>query len=98
PLRLPPFPTRRSSDLRNVKIIGLGPALFAPVGRSEDFSRGGSDREPEGILRAQGLGSVPVVASAGNWRDGLNGDAQVRHDRGVRSEEHTSELQSCFEL
>src|SRR5439155_5258532 len=86
PLNIPPADAIRGPrQARNVKIIGLGPALFAPVGRSEDFSRGGPDREPEEILRAQGRGSVPVVASAGNRGDRLNGDAQVRHDRGVLS-------------
>src|SRR5213594_2942325 len=86
PLNIPQANAIRGPrQARNVKIIGLGPALFAPVGRSEDFSRGGPDREPEGILRAQGRGSVPVVAPAGNRGDRLNGDAQVRHDRGILS-------------
>src|SRR5881396_558973 len=42
PLNIPQANAIRGPrQARNVKIIGLGPALFAPVGRSEDFSRGG---------------------------------------------------------
>src|SRR5207253_8052333 len=93
--RLPSFPTRRSSDLQNSVVIGT------PLIR---------DREARGALRNRavanhlhGTDANPLVTKTGaNARIDHRIDVAVVNEAvgaieqvaGIRSEEHTSELQS----
>src|SRR5699024_12422518 len=80
---LPPFPTRRSSDLADA-CASAGVALV-----------GGETAEHPGLL---GVDEYDVAGAAtGVAGAHLLGSEQVGGDD-VRSEEHTSELQSRFDL
>src|SRR5699024_12592134 len=84
------FPTRRSSDLRHRQAVWPRPGAGRDV-RNAD--RGGDRRAARPGVRA-GAGPWPGAADpAGHRRSGA-GAAVYR----ARSEEHTSELQSRFEL
>src|SRR5205823_14929586 len=98
PPALPPFPTRRSSDLE-----------VAGPGRGHAAARGG-DRERVGRRRVRlaAAAHLPGEREAGaggqrlagrqreRVRDGRRGAAVALQD--LRSEEHTSELQSLAYL
>src|SRR5207249_11513530 len=85
------FPTRRSSDLAWLKKRGAG---FRPEARGHGLE------PPRGLLLlgVQGCGkSLCAKAVASEWGlPLLRLDASALYDK--RSEEHTSELQSRFDL
>src|SRR5207249_10377216 len=91
---LPSFPTRRSSDLArgdpgSFRRFGLA---GAPL-RSASVLADASSRERG---RAAGLGRVRRPLAQAAWRAGGNGS--LLRLPPSRSEEHTSELQSRFDL
>src|SRR5207249_12213080 len=87
PRALPPFPTRRSSDLfRDLQVI------MVDDGSTDDGAQAARARaaaDPRFIL-VQALNGGP-------GREGLDQD-EPGVGGGARSEEHTSELQSRFDL
>src|SRR5690606_42136175 len=92
PRALPPFPTRRSSDL--LSAVGAG----AEIGVLERSTW--NNPEPELVL-AVTSGGTPVAATLGNdvnLRDFEGRSAlllpEAKDNNASRSEEHTSELQS----
>src|SRR5699024_11966860 len=95
--RLLPVPTRRSSDLgRPPKSAGAGPRPPS-WGNSRPPIFGASDSSPSG--RASRV-LVFLSAPAPRFSAGHNfaGSGPCCHKKGQRSEEHTSELQSRFDL
>src|SRR5207249_12187511 len=94
----PSFPTRRSSDLREVSACRLHLQPSGDLAEAK-VTRGCFRSDlPEAPGGAQvGGGAVEVEIGTGRARDpDLDGAAPVDRDR--RSEEHTSELQSRFDL
>src|SRR5205807_6705686 len=90
PLRpLPSFPTRRSSDLirpENARVLHPAPSGGSAVVYVEVVNRGGADDTLVGVLSD--------VAGHAELRDRSGRLGKVSIPPGVRSEEHTSELQS----
>src|SRR5207244_13340646 len=91
PRSLPPFPTRRSSDLLSPKTGGASPPDSYKLGRGEAFRLLVLDVRGKRVvvfLESAGLSAEQFpsfLASAGRLLAGLDFP---------RSEEHTSELQS----
>src|SRR5207249_7430788 len=81
---LPSFPTRRSSDLGNYR----GPGAV----ECEEGPRGDLDQAPSHQTRAQSQEHRRYQPG------GLRGEIAVLEKQRDRSEEHTSELQSRFDL
>src|SRR5699024_11343903 len=98
PRALPPLPTRRSSDLVQIGYLRLDPFRDGLVGRERQTQGVASDRvtthphqELELSLRHPIIHRDLTIAERGNTRpQPLTGRR--------RSEEHTSELQSRFDL
>src|SRR5699024_11350215 len=88
PLRAPLFPTRRSSDLAAPS--GTAPPWCPRAGvRSGRAARGSAGEERSGEGRCH-------AGSACSWGErAISGSSMVARRR---SEEHTSELQSRFDL
>src|SRR5206468_12740773 len=94
---LPSFPTRRSSDLATSQ---LPPGKFDPVGLSfvgaSLSSAGTMEALEHGFKKDHPLRSLFLVDRPGAARPEWTHNMLLRH--GVRSEEHTSELQSRSDL
>src|SRR5207248_10033320 len=82
------FPTRRSSDLVQV-LQPLDPAQRVERGLEHVVRIVGAERLREDVLHARCLEDRPHRAAGDDARAG---------DRWLRSEEHTSELQSPYDL
>src|SRR5207249_12168063 len=95
PPHLPSFPTRRSSDLAER-------ALAAELGVSRAALRQALAVLEEGglVRRVPGRGGGTFVSKGKIERDlsRVVGVPALLRSQGVRSEEHTSELQSRFDL
>src|SRR5207247_10902904 len=92
---LPPFPTRRSSDLDgdprvHGQVRGAGGRIVA---EGEAAAAGGVDQDGQAEVGARRHGDVRGRREA----RGAEVRALAQRDRG-RSEEHTSELQSRVDL
>src|SRR5699024_12606524 len=88
PRDLAPFPTRRSSDLTEAPVRCPGGGHGRPGERRQ---------EPE-LGRTQRRDDYPAEKRAGGGADDRPGGQAVQYARHRRSEEHTSELQSRFDL
>src|SRR5207249_9681031 len=93
---LPSFPTRRSSDLINGP-VGLQPETVDRRGAQSHIV---ADRERCGNRRIARLLTEIRARKRGTAveRNGHGGDGPVFWSKRARSEEHTSELQSRFDL
>src|SRR5207249_11258887 len=90
PPTLHSFPTRRSSDLHRQR--------DAELLREERVALLAAQVEPEELERRGRVVAAALEARPGRHRERPARDAVGRVRRGVRSEEHTSELQSRFDL
>src|SRR5207248_10995273 len=92
-----PFPTRRSSDLAiggALHLVGRDAAARHRAGAGGAASVG----EPGALGRRVHLGAHPDVVLAGVGVDLLHQLARLVRKPWARSEEHTSELQSPYDL
>src|SRR5207302_5762250 len=93
PPDVPPFPTRRSSDLTRSHAISWP----CSAGRARPTSTGFREPVLAGLAAAVGDGKRPRAEREHDGHDRQDGDQRVAlaADAGrLRSEEHTSELQS----
>src|SRR5207247_2971917 len=97
PCALPPFPTRRSSDLdggRGAAALHVDPLSRSALSeRARSGGRGG-DGEPGRPRRSV---QVSPLVRAGRSAKAIT-SAASRQSAAARSEEHTSELQSRVDL
>src|SRR5207249_8142299 len=94
---LPPFPTRRSSDLRSRYRESFSPRKYSPRSWTQFFH----------VLSLISFGAVKTGSCGSRRRTGANSSV-TRFEltlagygpycASLRSEEHTSELQSRFDL
>src|SRR3546814_5337254 len=97
------FPTRRSSDLEGIPVQAeqLGGAdLIAPGGRQRQLDQGPLDLPQDAVVEAGGRQAAVVRGEVGA-QVMLHRTAQRfggRRHAALRSEEHTSELQSLMRI
>src|SRR5207249_7676380 len=92
------FPTRRSSDLRS-RSAKLILAVTPPPFVRRELKKGSGNRSLLGVVSTESLLACELrtqLTSYHQWRGAVRQLARLSHPR--RSEEHTSELQSRFDL
>src|SRR5207249_11146351 len=92
PRDLHSFPTRRSSDLSNGTLRCYAPGHAAT---SSDHGHHVSGQDDAWVALAPGCTSSPVLIPSTDWGSRT---PEGRTNTYLRSEEHTSELQSRFDL
>src|SRR5699024_12505290 len=92
----PPFPTRRSSDLQTAELLErMNTDALTFGGRIEPAT---SDDYPAAVAEAIGDRQVYDYTVEMRWDDTELGSTDEAVEVNGRSEEHTSELQSRFDL
>src|SRR5207248_10377645 len=98
PRLLPPFPTRRSSDLSSAALSVSAPwfnSTCASASTSASIGSSGRGASTSSRLRAA-PSSPPLASCTTSWE--MNNSKSARRVSHHRSEEHTSELQSPYDL